>query len=223
MVAKFGTNAHCITDLRQVFWFLGSFWKFLWPETWHLRHWLHFWQLRTTIWTITLWPLNREWWWQHSQFLRCLFCPLSPWQLRFAGWLVVWQASQSLPWQFSTLEQPIYCLKPGNLTSNTILQLVTNVLTFEGPARDVIPLSRSSVHQNLNPASNSIQPISLKSLSTWLPVISLLNFKENSNYAVNDYLLNFKYLYLLFMISKLSRSLIRYFILMHSTPNSNQQ
>ena len=47
-------------------------WKFLWPETWHLRHWFHFWQLRTTIWTITLWPLNREWWWQHSQFLRCL-------------------------------------------------------------------------------------------------------------------------------------------------------
>ena len=58
----------------NVFRFLGSFqsfWKFLWPETWHLRHWLHFWQLRTTIWTITLWPLNREWWWQHSQFLRC--------------------------------------------------------------------------------------------------------------------------------------------------------
>ena len=49
------------------------FGKFLWPETWHLRHWLHFWQLRTTIWTITLWPLNTEWWWQHSQFLRCLF------------------------------------------------------------------------------------------------------------------------------------------------------
>ena len=48
------------------------FWKFLWPETWHLRHWLHFWQLRTTIWTITLWPLNIEWWWQHSQFLRCV-------------------------------------------------------------------------------------------------------------------------------------------------------
>ena len=44
-----------------------------WPETWHLRHWLHFWQLRTTIWTITLWPLNREWWWQHSQFLRCFY------------------------------------------------------------------------------------------------------------------------------------------------------
>ena len=49
------------------------FGEFLWPETWHLRHWLHFWQLRTTIWTITLWPLNREWWWQHSQFLRCFY------------------------------------------------------------------------------------------------------------------------------------------------------
>ena len=42
-----------------------------WPETWHLRHWLHFWQLRTTILTFTLWPLNKEWRGQHSQFLRC--------------------------------------------------------------------------------------------------------------------------------------------------------
>ena len=43
----------------------------LWPETWHLRHSLHFWQLRTTMLTITLWPLNKEWRGQHSQFLRC--------------------------------------------------------------------------------------------------------------------------------------------------------
>ena len=55
----------------QFMWSFQCFWKFLWPETWHLRHWLHFWQLRTTTLTITLWPLNREWWWQHSQFLRC--------------------------------------------------------------------------------------------------------------------------------------------------------
>ena len=48
---------------------------------WHLRHWLHCWQLRTTIWTITLWPLNREWWWQHSQFLRCFFS----WKVPFFG------------------------------------------------------------------------------------------------------------------------------------------
>ena len=41
-----------------------------------LRHWLHCWQLRTTIWTITLCPLNREWWWQHSQFLRCFVSKL---------------------------------------------------------------------------------------------------------------------------------------------------
>ena len=41
--------------------------------TWHLRHWLHFWPLRTTILTFTLWPLNKEWWWQHSQFLRCSY------------------------------------------------------------------------------------------------------------------------------------------------------
>ena len=33
----------------------------LWPETWHLRHWFDFWQLRTTISTFTLWPLNKEW------------------------------------------------------------------------------------------------------------------------------------------------------------------
>ena len=50
------------------------------PDSWHLRHWLHFWQLRTTILTFTLWPLNKEWWWQHSQFLRCFlwgfpYCP----------------------------------------------------------------------------------------------------------------------------------------------------
>ena len=27
----------------------------------------------TTILTFTLWPLNKEWWWQHSQFLRCFY------------------------------------------------------------------------------------------------------------------------------------------------------
>ena len=30
-------------------------------------------QLRTTISTFTLWPLNKEWQGQHSQFLRCLY------------------------------------------------------------------------------------------------------------------------------------------------------
>ena len=46
---------------------------------WHLRHWLHCWQLRTTLLRITLWPLNKEWWGQHLQFLRCfsLGLPLS--------------------------------------------------------------------------------------------------------------------------------------------------
>ena len=48
-------------------------WQFLWPNTWHLRHWLHCWQLRTTLLTITLWPLNKEWWWKHLQFLRCFY------------------------------------------------------------------------------------------------------------------------------------------------------
>ena len=40
-------------------------------DLWPLRHWLHFWQLRTTILTIILWLLNAGWWWQHSQFLQC--------------------------------------------------------------------------------------------------------------------------------------------------------
>ena len=35
-------------------------------------HWSHCWQLRTTILTITLWILNKEWRGQHLQFLRCL-------------------------------------------------------------------------------------------------------------------------------------------------------
>ena len=39
----------------------SDFLKILWPETWHLKHWLHCWQLRTTLLTITLWPLNKEW------------------------------------------------------------------------------------------------------------------------------------------------------------------
>ena len=69
-------------DFQKIFRFLKKKFRFLkgfqicgkfltLTEIWRLRHWLHFWQLRTTIWTITLWPLNREWWWQHSQFLLC--------------------------------------------------------------------------------------------------------------------------------------------------------
>ena len=39
-------------------WDMLSEWRgdMTWPETWHLRHWLHFWQLRTTILTFTLCP-----------------------------------------------------------------------------------------------------------------------------------------------------------------------
>ena len=64
------------SDIWKVFRFFEScqiFWKLLWPETWHLRHRLHFWQLRSTI---AVWPLNTEWWWQHSQFVRCLIYSL---------------------------------------------------------------------------------------------------------------------------------------------------
>ena len=58
----------------QIFGFFSSdFLKILWPDTWHLRHWLHCWQLRTTILTITLWPLNKEWQWQHSQCFHILW------------------------------------------------------------------------------------------------------------------------------------------------------
>ena len=45
----------------------------MWPETGHLRHWLHFLQLRTTIKTLTLGPFNKEWWGQHSQLLQCFY------------------------------------------------------------------------------------------------------------------------------------------------------
>ena len=68
-----------ISDFLKIFRFFESFqifWKFLWPETWHLRHWLHCWQLRTTILTITLWPLNKEWRGPHSQFLQCFYVNL---------------------------------------------------------------------------------------------------------------------------------------------------
>ena len=34
-----------------------------------------------TILTFTLWPLNKEWWWQHSQFLRCFFLKPGFWQI----------------------------------------------------------------------------------------------------------------------------------------------
>ena len=45
----------------QMFGKFSDFLKILWPDTLHLRHWLHCWQLRTTVLTITLWPLNKEW------------------------------------------------------------------------------------------------------------------------------------------------------------------
>ena len=55
--------------------------------------------------------------WQTWVSSKLFLQPLSSWQLRFAVWLVAWQAWQSLPWQPSTLQQPTYCRKPGNLTS----------------------------------------------------------------------------------------------------------
>ena len=72
------------SDFQKIFRLLENFqmfrksldflWKILrwdvWPETWHSSHWL---QLRTTILTTTLWPLNKEWRGQHLQFLRCFF------------------------------------------------------------------------------------------------------------------------------------------------------
>ena len=77
-----------------------SFWRFLWPETWHLRHWLHFWQLRRTIWTITLWSLNTEWWWQHSQFLPCFLS---------SGNIIIVMADQ--PTEATTIMFPILKFK----------------------------------------------------------------------------------------------------------------
>ena len=39
----------------------------------------------TTILTFTLWPLNKEWWWQHSQFLRCFWKKWEKIELRLYG------------------------------------------------------------------------------------------------------------------------------------------
>ena len=83
-----------VAELLSPFWFqicgkyndIKSNPRDLWPETWLLRHWLFFWQLRTTILTITLWPLKKERWWQHSQFLRCLHVIQHVWSsLNFAS------------------------------------------------------------------------------------------------------------------------------------------
>ena len=62
-----------MTIFDNTFWWQFSYFRkiFRFFETWHLRHWLHCCQLRTTLLTITLWPLNKEWQGQHSQFLGC--------------------------------------------------------------------------------------------------------------------------------------------------------
>ena len=49
-------NFDNFANFWQFFGSFQSFWKFLWPETWHLRHWLHFWQqqygqLHCDLWT----------------------------------------------------------------------------------------------------------------------------------------------------------------------------
>ena len=56
-----------VAELLSPFWFqicgkyndIKSNPRDLWPETWHSRHWLYFWQLWTTILTITLSRLQR--------------------------------------------------------------------------------------------------------------------------------------------------------------------
>ena len=45
--------------------------------------------LRKTILTITLWPLNKEWRGQHSQFLRCFFATF-PYKLNTLGLAMFW-------------------------------------------------------------------------------------------------------------------------------------
>ena len=46
--------------------------------------------LRKTILTITLWPLNKEWRGQHSQFLRCFFATF-PYKLNTLGLAMFWR------------------------------------------------------------------------------------------------------------------------------------
>jgi len=77
LMTNFDDNFHFFENgwnfFSSDFWnFFQIFWKscYLTLDT-LIRHWLHCWQLRTTILTITLWPLNKEWRGQHSQFLRC--------------------------------------------------------------------------------------------------------------------------------------------------------
>ena len=74
-----------------------------------LDTWLHLWQLRTTIWTSTLWPLNTEWWWQHSQFLRC-FLSSTGW----AEWIEFCESDPSSP---SDPSQPRALTNASNLLS----------------------------------------------------------------------------------------------------------
>ena len=73
-----------------MFWKFSDFLKVF--VTSYLSHWLHFWQLRTMIWTITLWPLNTEWWWQHSQFLRC-FVKKTIDKKYWVWWFQIWKSS----------------------------------------------------------------------------------------------------------------------------------
>ena len=84
----------------QMFRIFSDFLKILWPDTWHLRHWLHCWQLRTTILTITLWPLNKEWGGQHSQLLRCFVSLLPCYELKMSlFWLFGVQSMRFLRWR----------------------------------------------------------------------------------------------------------------------------
>ena len=84
-ISPFFTNFCHFLPFSHHFHSFHHFFEILWPENWHLRLWLHvtletlitLLTIENKIWTITLWPLNREWWWQHSQFLRCYYYYLS--------------------------------------------------------------------------------------------------------------------------------------------------
>ena len=101
-----------MTILMTDFWkFFSDFLKILWPYTWHLRHWLHCWQLRTTLLTITLWPLNKVWQGQHSQFLRCFNPFLKQVIILFIQLLLLF-LEKSLAAVEQRQRESLFCLEP---------------------------------------------------------------------------------------------------------------